>query len=88
YQTDIIEKYGIKLISWPACLAPMKSPSEFRVLTDLKLLHNTLVEGSCCWVHLSWPEVLQHVNEHQKHMESGNEAMGQKRKTRSDKGKK
>ncbi|SJL09499.1 uncharacterized protein ARMOST_12877 [Armillaria ostoyae] len=88
YQTDIIEKYSVELIGWPARLAPMKSPSEFRVLADLKLLRNALVEGSCRWVHLSRPEVLQRVDEHQKRTESGNEATGQKRKTRSDKGKK
>ncbi len=65
YQMDIVEKYSIKLIGWPARLLPMTSPSDICVLANLRLLHDALVKGSCRWVHLSQPEVQQRIDEHQ-----------------------
>lgn len=87
YQTDIVEKYSVELIGWPARLLPLKTPSEIRVLADLKLLRNALIEGSCRWVHLSRPDIQNRIDEHQRRAESG-EVPAKKRKERSDKGKK
>ncbi|PBK68456.1 hypothetical protein ARMSODRAFT_975862 [Armillaria solidipes] len=68
-------------------LLPLKSPSEIRVLADLKLLRNTLIEGSCQWIHLSQPVVQEHIDEHQRCAESG-ETQSKKRKAHLDKGRK
>ncbi|KAK0229190.1 hypothetical protein EDD85DRAFT_957588 [Armillaria nabsnona] len=87
YQTDIIERHGVELTGWPARLLPLKPPSDIRVLADLKLLRNALVEGSCRWIHLSRPDVQDRINEHQRRAESS-DIQTKKRKVRSDKGKK
>ncbi|KAK0231662.1 hypothetical protein EDD85DRAFT_793326 [Armillaria nabsnona] len=87
YQTDIIERHGVELTGWPARLLPLKPPLDIRVLADLKLLRNALVEGSCRWIHLSRPDVQDRINKHQRRAESS-DIQTKKRKVRSDKGKK
>lgn len=83
YDMQIIQKYVVELVGWT--YKKMISPSEISTVDDVRALHNALRNGTCHWIRLTRAEVTKYAKEIEAREMTG-EAVGTKRKERSDKG--
>ncbi len=85
YEKSIIQKYRVKLVGWPDNIK-FTNPASLPSVEELEKLRQALRTHSCRWIKLSERD-LRLLGESIAQRESPGEAVGRKRKQRSDKGK-
>ncbi|KAF8344691.1 hypothetical protein F5887DRAFT_850888, partial [Amanita rubescens] len=85
YDKSIVLKYKVKLDGWPVNIK-FANPSDISTVDEIRSLRQALQTGNCHWVRLSEAQYTEHVNNVTQREDSG-QAVGHKRKERSDKGK-
>ena len=86
YDMKIIHKRHIRRIGWPTNIKFIP-PSNLSCGDDVRFLLHALRTKKCRWVQLSADEVVDHMEDLQRRMDTG-EVVGRKCKIRSDKDKK
>lgn len=83
YDVDIVKRYKVRLVFWPLSV-PFSPPSSLSTMDEVRCLLENLQTGVCRWKHLTPAQ----VQEHEEMMKSGELPLKEKKKKRSDAGKK
>jgi len=86
YKTSIVQKYHVQLLGWPSDI-PFVNPHQLTTIAAARTLLNALTVSTCKWVAMSKRQRQDHSATLAADVEGG-QAVGKKRKVRSDKGKK
>jgi hypothetical protein len=86
YKTSIVQKYHVQLLGWPSDI-PFINPHQLTTIAAARTLLNALTVSTCKWVAMSKRQRQEHSATLAADVEGG-QAVGKKRKVRSDKGKK